>query len=423
MLRKGRWGTRGCFPTTKVAKQKTTLLAPCYFFTGSLHVGLSKHLLEMGYVSSILSAPAQGLLLGDAPFLCTMKTRSRVLSATDELERGLREGSGRDPAAGASPTLDPAVAPRPQPSLCQDSRPGPPLRPGLRHLSPAASPPPESAPAEAPPAQPRAAGHPTASAAGCRGCLPAPTGRPHLSRTLPRLPALSARSRQPLPGAARSSSSLSLRSNGSARRLRGRDPGVLRTGSDIVPLLPPQRLRATARPGRCSRPEGRAERSRTVRHGTAQLVASRAAWLPASALPLRGPSPCLCLGGLWPFGKRRSSLGPAVRALALLTAWGNRSGICFTHFEMGELSVWLWGRDVSPAWAAGAEKVRYGLRARSSSPVRGRGVGCGDKPGKNHTTVRAGVWLWGETALSNRSQHNHGLFFVTHKVSGALCVF
>lgn len=104
-----------------------------------------------------------------------------------------------------------------------------------------------------------------AAPAPCPCPAPRSGQRPHLRRTLPRLPARCARSRQPLPGAARSSSSLSRRSTGSARRLRGREPGGLRGGSDIAPLLPP--------PGRCSRPEGRAQRSRTARPGPAPAAA------------------------------------------------------------------------------------------------------------------------------------------------------
>lgn len=105
------------------------------------------------------------------------RSRTRVLSATGVLERGLREeGSGRDPGAGASPAPDPAAAPRPQPLLC----------PGLRHLSPAASPPQQPAPRQPPdpgrdsrrsPLPPRSPGPraaPSASRAGCRAPRPLP---------------------------------------------------------------------------------------------------------------------------------------------------------------------------------------------------------------------------------------------------------
>lgn len=276
--------------------------------------------------------------------------RSPQPSATGGPQRGLGAASGRDPAAGASPAL------HPPPQLCRDARP---LRPGLPPRAP--RPPHRSSPPRrGPPAPP---GHPAACTRRLPRSPPAAAGRPHLSRTLPRLPARCARSRQPLPGAARSSSSLSLRSSGSARRLRGRDPAVLRTGSDIAPLLPPQRPRTTARSGRRSRPEGRAQRSRTGRPGPVQHSAPqvRPGPVPQGPVPrgaarrtsgparpgaagpgprgapqarqgcwrarrqvsrprLRGASPCPRPGGPWLFGRGSSLLGPGVRAPAPLTA-------------------------------------------------------------------------------------------------------
>lgn len=261
--------------------------------------------------------------------------------------RRLREGPWRRrlpsprPRGGttASASALPGAAP-PEPRGFPAAAAGPP---------PAPRPRPRLPPKPPPAAQPRAAGRPLSLPCRLPRSPPAPAGRPHLSRTLPRLPARCARSRQPLPGAARSSSSLSLRSSGSARRLRGRDPGVLRTGSDIAALLPPQRLGATARPGRRSGPEGRAGRSRTGRRGAVRRASpqARRGCCPRAR---RGfaPFPEGTLGHVraWeacgPSVRGRTSLGSGVRALALLTAWGNRSGFCFTSFEMfTSSSVWL----------------------------------------------------------------------------------
>lgn len=231
------------------------------------------------------------------------------------------------------------------------------------------------APPASPPRQrplPRARARPPAAGSG---------QRPHLRRTLPRLPARCARSRQPLPGAARSSSSLSRRSTGSARRLRGREPGGLRGGSDIAPLLPP--------PGRCSRPEGRAQRSRTARPGPAPAAAGVP--VPPGPVPVPpGPAAAPCgappapgaVRCRWPEGSG-GALAPRREAERCR---GQKPPRAAGRAGVGRGAAPLWrergraGRWGEPKWEAGSRQEALGPAAalpasRSGPGSRGPGGG------------------------------------------------